>query len=297
MFTCSLFPNRENVTNTIDNLLISFSFLLSQIVSSSKKSPSFDIKAPIIDVPPVHLPAPNISLSHQTATSSETIQTQSDSGLDQITSSHIQASSTLGEIPQLPSLSSGFGSEILESMTTKGYSLPDIELPEPTLVPKYSSKSDLTRQINPNHEIRTKFIARQNDIKTALATEIPKSLDQFNATTDSSTLDKILTNSIDLIKDKKVSTYAELHDKLHVEHQQQIHLINPVVHSLYYIMENHGLDNLDKPEFPLTIRDVSTMINDVLLFYIRFPFLFLSFSLSCALNRWHIFRPNRHLTQ
>ena len=225
--------------------------------SSSKKSPSFAIKAPIIDVPPVHLPQPNISLSHQTATSSETIQSQSDSGLDPITSSHIQASSTFGDIPQLPSVSSGFGSEILDSMTTKGYSLPDIQLPEPTLVPKYSTKSDLTRQINFNSDIRTKFIARQNDIKISLASEIPKSLDQFNTPTDSASLDQILTDAIDLIKDKKVSTYSELHNKLHVEHKQQIHLINPVVHSFYYIIENHGLDNLDKPEFPLTIRDVS----------------------------------------
>ena len=171
-------------------------------------------------------------------------------------------------------------------MTTKGYSLPDIQLPEPTLVPKYSTKFDLTRQLNSNHDIRTKFISRQHDIKTSLASEIPKSLDQFNASTDSASLDKILTDATDLIKDKKVSTYADLHDKLHVEHKQQTSLINPVVHSLYYIMENHGLDNLDKPEFPLTIRDVSPMINDVLLF-----------SFFLFLNRWHIFRPNRHLTQ
>lgn len=240
------------------------------------------------------MPHPTISLSHQTATSSETIQSHSDSGLEPMTSSQIQPSSTFGthttlkDIQQDPSVSSGFGSGILDSMTTKGYSLPDIQLPEPTLVPKHSIKYDLSRQINSDHDIRTKFASRQNEIKASLASEIPKSLD---IQTDSSSLDRILTDSINLIKEKKVSTYSELHDKLGNDHKQQSHLINPIVHSLYYIIENHGLDNLDKPDFSLTIRDVSTMINDILLLYtIPLPS-FLSF------NRWYVFRPNRHLTQ
>lgn len=213
-----------------------------------------------------------------------------------MTSSQIQPSSTFGthttlkDIQQLPSVSSGFGSGILDSMTTKGYSLPDIQLPEPTLVPKHSNKYDFSRPINVDHDIRTKFTSRRNEIQISLASEIPKSLD---GQTDSSSLNQILTESIDLIQEKKVSTYSELHDKLAHEHKQQSHLINPVVHSLYYIIENHGLDNLDKPEFSLTIRDVSPMINDILLLYTIPHSSFLSF----PFNRWYVFRPNRHLTQ
>lgn len=213
-------------------------------------------------------------------------------------SAHIQPSSTfnthttLGDIQQLPSVSSGFGSEILDSMATKGYSLPDIQLPEPTLAPTLettSTKYDFIGQINLDDETRVKFAARQTELKTSLSSALPQAIDHFDSKKDQSSLDKVLTDAIDLIKEKKVSTYPELKHKLLIDHQNKASLVDPVVHSLHYVIEKHALDNLDKPEFPLAIRDVSTMINDAPLLYMIF-FLFPS-------NRWYVFRPNRHMTQ
>jgi len=185
----------------------------------SKKSPSFEIKAPAMDIPQIDLSGPPkseayLSFSKQEETTSipEQIQSRSDSGLEAIISSHVHPSSTfdthttLGDIPQHQSVSSGFGSEIIDNMTTKGYSLPDIQLPEPKLVPKVDShllKHDFTRKISMNDEIRTKLIFRENELKTCLSVEISKSIENFDSKKDHKTLDKILTHGIDLIKDKK----------------------------------------------------------------------------------------------
>jgi hypothetical protein len=116
-----------------------------------------------------------------------------------------------------------------------------------------------------NDEIRSKLIFRQNELKKCLETEISKSIENFDTKKDHKSLDKILTHGIDLIKDKKVSTYPELKQKLIMEHKNDAFIVDPVVRSLYFTIEKQGLDNLDKPEFPLAIRDVSTMINDFLL--------------------------------
>jgi len=215
-----------------------------------------------MNIPPIDLSGPPkseayLSFSKSEETTSippEQIQSRSDSGLEAIISSHVHPSSTLGDIQQLPSISSGFGSGILDSVTTKGYSLPDIQLPEPTLAPQ---KHDFTGQINLNDETHAKLIFRQNELKTCLEKEISKSLDDFDSKKDLKSLDKILTHAIDLIKDKKVSTYQELKQKLIFQHKNDAFIVDPVVHSLYYTIENHELDNLDKPEFPLAIRDVS----------------------------------------
>ena len=221
-----------------------------------------------MNIPPVDLPGPPkseayLSFSKSDETTAQ-IQSRSDSGLEAIVSSHVQPSSTfgtqttLGETQKLSSVSSGFGSGILDSMTTKGYSLPDIQLPEPTLVPK---KYDITRQISLNDETRAKLIFRENDLKNILEKEISQSIE------NSKLVDRTISHAIDLIKDQKVSTYPELKQKLIAEHKTEIFIVDPVVHSLYYTIENHELDNLDKPEFPLAIRDVSTMINDFPLLY------------------------------
>ena len=135
-------------------------------------------------------------------------------------------------------------------MTTKGYSLPDIQLPSPTLIPKLetsSIKHDFTRQISLTDETRAKLIFHQNELKTRLEAEIPKSIENFDSKKDQKSLDRILTHAIDLIKEKKVTTYPELKQKLLIEHKNETLIIDPVVHSLYYTIENHGLDNLDKP--------------------------------------------------
>ncbi len=234
-----------------------------------------------MDIPPVDLSGPPKSEAY--VSYSEPIQSRSDSGLEAVISSHIPPSSTfgtqttIGDTQQHPSVSSGFGSEILDQMTTKGYSLPEIPLPSPTLVPKAENnliKHDFTRKITMNEETRAKLIFRQTELKNCLLAEISKSVDEFDAKKDQKSLDKILTHGIDLIKDKRVSTYPELKQKLIIEHKNDAFIVDPVVHSLYYTIENHGLDNLDKPEFPLAIRDVSTMINDVLLLYGGFSFFF-----------------------
>lgn len=240
--------------------------------TESKQSTPFDTKAPFIDIPPLDLSGPSKTDTYLSSASSkqeetisipEHLQSRSDSGLEVTASSPLQPSSTLGDIPQLPSVSSGFGSEIFDNMTAKGLSLPSISAPEPTLVPA-ELRHDFTRRINLTDETRAKLIFRETELKTRLETELAKSIADFDAKRDHKSLDKILTDTIDLIKDKKVSTYPELKQKLLLEHKEETCLVDPVVHSLYYTIENHGLDYLDKPEFPLAIRDVSQMINDFL---------------------------------
>jgi hypothetical protein len=252
------------------------------------------MKAPSMKIPEIDLSGPPksdayISLSHKEETISipEPIQSRSDSGLETIISSHIQQpSSTFADIEQHPSISSGLGSEILDSVTSKGYTLTDTRVHE-TGISKRDNTHDFTRKITMNDETRAKLIFRQNELKKCLENEISKSIVDFDPKKDQKSLDKILTHAIDLIKDKKVTTYPELKQKLIVEHKNDAFIVDPVVRSLYCAIEKQGLDNLDKPEFPLAIRDVSTMINDFLLLYI----------FSSYYNRWYVFRPNRHMTQ
>jgi len=210
----------------------------------------------------------------------EQIQSSSDSGLEAIISSHVHPSSTLEDIKQYPSVSSGFGSGSLDNTTIKSSTLPEL-----TVISK--GEYDFTSQINLNDEKRTKLIFRQNELKKCLETEISKSIDNFDSKKDHKSLNKILTHGINLIKDKKVTTYSELKQKLTIEHKNDAFIVEPVVRSLYYTIENQGLDNFDKPEFPLVIHDVSTMINDFLLSYI----------ISFYYNRWYVFRLSRHMTQ
>ncbi|CAF3641520.1 unnamed protein product, partial [Adineta steineri] len=227
------------------------------IKNISVQSPSF-----VITTPEINLSDTNLSLSIP-----EQIQSQSDSGLEAIMSSHMHPSSTFDtnatfeDIQQHPSISSGLGSEILDNIQAKGYSLPDIKTPEPTLIPKSIesnnfNKYDFTRKITMNDDTHAKFLFRQDQLKTCLETEISKSIENFDGKKDQKTLDKILHQAMNLIKDKKVSTYPELKQKLLIEHKNDAFIIDPVVRSLYYAIENQGLENLDKPEFPLAIRDM-----------------------------------------
>ncbi|CAF1501450.1 unnamed protein product [Adineta ricciae] len=246
---------------------------IKPVSTEPKKSASFVLKAPAMNIPDLDLSVPTksdayLSLSKQeSAPVPELIQSRSDSGLEAIVSSHIHPSSTFGtnatveDIPQHRSISSGLGSEILDNITAKGYSLPDIQAPEPILVPKsiestHASKYDFTRKITMNDETHTKLISRRDQMKTSLANEISKSLDGFDVKKDEKSLDEILTHAIDLIQEKKVATYPELKQKLTVEHKNDAFLVDPIVHSLYYAIEKQGLDKLDKPEFPLAIRDM-----------------------------------------
>ncbi|UJR10546.1 hypothetical protein I4U23_014746 [Adineta vaga] len=238
-----------------------------------KKSPSFVIKAPAMNIPEIDLSGPPksdayLSLSkHESVSIPEHIQSRSDSGLEAILSSHMHPSSTFGtnatfeDIQQHPSISSGLGSEILDNITAKGYSLPDIKAPEPTLIPKSieshsNIKHDFTQKITMNDDTRTKLVFRRDQLKTCLSTEISQSIDEYDTKKDQKSVDKILTHAIDLIQDKKVTTYPELKQKLIIEHKNEAFLVDPIVRSLYYAIEKQGLDNLDKPEFPLAIRDM-----------------------------------------
>lgn len=211
--------------------------------------------------------------------SREHLQTRSDSGLEQTVSSPIQPSSTLADIQQLPSISSGLGSEILDNMTVQGQSVPSLTTSD--------FKHDFTKTISLNDDVHSKLILRENELKSRLHSEISKSFDDFDEKKDSNKLDLILADAIDLIKNRQISTYPELKEKLLAKHKKDASLVDAVVYSLYYTIENHALDDLDKPEFPLAIRDVSTMIND-------FPLLYI---ISFDSNRWYVFRPNRHMTQ
>ena len=194
------------------------------------------------------------------------VQSRSDSGLEAIISSHLQGSSTFSTNPtvedlhQHTSISSGLGSEIIDSINTKGYTLPDVRQENTTTELKRESNStlrhDFTRKITMTEDSRSKLIFRQTELKKCLESEISKSIDDFDAKKDQKTLTKVLTHAIDLIKDKKVSTYPELKQKLIVEHKNDAFIVDPVVRSLYCTMENQGLDNIDKPEFPLAIRDM-----------------------------------------
>lgn len=192
-----------------------------------------------------------------------TIQSRSDSGLEAIISSHLQSSSTFGttqtieDLQEPPSISSGLGSEVTASVQSKG---PTTVEEKSSDLPKREnsfSRHDFAKKITLTDESRTKLIFRQEDLKKCLESEIAQSIDDFDAKRDQKQLNKILTHGIDLIKDKKVATYPELKQKLIVEHKHEAFIVDPVVRSLYCTMENQGLDNIDKPEFALAIRDVS----------------------------------------
>jgi hypothetical protein len=229
------------------------------------------MKAPALNIPELDLSGPPKSDGYNTTSikqeeSIEPIQSRSDSGLEAILSSHLHPSSTFGtnqtteDLNQHSSISSGLGSEIIDSMTTKGYTLPDIHQDKKSTVPKRENslpKHDFARKITMNDDSRAKLIFRQNELKKCLESEISKSIDDFDAKRDHKSLNKILTHGIDLIKDKKVTTYPELKQKLIIEHKNDAFIVDPVVRSLYCTIENQGLDNLDTPEFPIAIRDVS----------------------------------------
>ena len=193
-------------------------------------------------------------------------ESRSDSGLEAIVSSHVKPSSTFGtleEIPQHPSVSSGFGSEVLDSITNKGYSLPGLK----------ATPEDFTGPISMNGDIHTELNFREDLLKQSLGDAISDSIDDFQ---DRKALDKMLTHAVDLIKKKDVTSYGELQRTLTLEHKDEAYLADPIVRSLHYTIEKQGLDQVDKPEFLPAIRDVSVMINDVLLF--------------SSPSRWSVFR-------
>ena len=203
------------------------------------------------------------SFKHEEST---TTQSRSDSGLEAIISSHLRPSSTFGtnqtveDLKQHSSVTSGLGSDAIGSVTSKVSTIPDIQVEKSATASKREnsfSRHDFTRKISMNDELRTKLLFRQDDLKKCLEGEISKSIEDFDAKKDQKSLHKTLTHGIDLIKDKKVTTYPELKQKLIVEHKNDAFIVDPVVRSLYCTIEKQGLDNLDKPEFPLAIRDVS----------------------------------------
>ena len=236
------------------------------------------MRAPALHIPALDLSGPqsidgyiSSSKHEQSVSSIAPTQSRSDSGLEAIISSHIQPSSTFDTNPtitdlhQPTSISSGLGSEIMDSMTTQGYKLTAPEQEKLTREPKRENsvlRHDFARKITINDDSRSKLIFRQNELKACLETEISRSMDEFDAKKDQKTLSRIITHAVDLIKDKKVSTYPELKQKLLAEHKNDAAIVDPVVRALYCTMEKQGLDNVDKPEFPLAIRDVSqrTMI-------------------------------------
>ncbi|CAM4918979.1 unnamed protein product [Rotaria socialis] len=273
--------NAENSSSAVDTSLIENIKLESIAITSpiekqsvevkdkhvdSKKVSSFEIKAPAIHIPELDLSGlPKADAYKISIKQEEPSQSRSDSGLEAIVASHIRPSSTfdtnqtIENVNQHLSTSSGLGSEIADTITTKDLTLPDIQ--QENLATESKSdisllKHDFTRKITMNDELRAKLLFRESDLKKSLETEISKSIVDFDTKKDQKALNKILKHAIDLVKDKKVTTYPELKQKLIVEHKNDAFIVDPVVRSLYFTIENQGLDNIDKPEFPLAIRDM-----------------------------------------
>ncbi|CAF3400959.1 unnamed protein product [Rotaria socialis] len=242
---------------------------IKNVSTDAKKSSSFEIKAPAINIPELDLSGPpkmdaylSFNKQEELESVSESIQSRSDSGLEAIVSSHVHPSSPFGtvtmiaDVQQLPSISSGLGSEILDKTTIKSSTLSDIQILQPTAELKEELKYDLAHKITMNDEIHSKLISRQDQLKACLESEISKVIIDYDPKADHKPLEKILTRGVDLIKDKKVTTYSELQHKLTVEHEHNAFIVDSVVRSLYCTIEKQGLDNLDKPEFPSAIRDM-----------------------------------------
>ncbi|CAF2111154.1 unnamed protein product [Rotaria magnacalcarata] len=242
---------------------------IKNVSTDAKKSPLFEIRAPAINIPELDLSGPpkmdaylSFNKQEELESVSEPIQSRSDSGLEAIVSSHVHPSSTfgtvttIGDVQQLPSISSGLGSEILDKTTIKSSTLSDIQVLQPAVELKDELKYDSAHKITMNDEIHSKLISRQDQLKACLESEISKVIIDYDPKADHKPLEKILTHGIDLIKDKKVTTYSELQHELTVEHKHDAFIVDPVVRSLYCTIEKQGLDNLDKPEFPLAIRDM-----------------------------------------
>ena len=284
-----------------DDAMISVRF--QETSTEPKKSLSFDMRAPALHIPALDLSGPqsidgyiSSSKHEQSVSTIAPLQSRSDSGLEAIISSHLPPSSTfdtnptMTDLQQPTSISSGLGSEIMDSMTTQGYQLTAPEQEKLTREPKRENsvlRHDFARKITINDESRSKLIFRQNELKACLETEISRSMDAVDAKKDQKTLSRIITHAVDLIKEKKVSTYPELKQKLLAEHKNDAAIVDPVVRALYCTMEKQGLDNVDKPEFPLAIRDVSqrTMIYGSVTIF--------SFIHS---SRWCVFRLNKRST-
>jgi hypothetical protein len=250
-----------------------------EIETKDKKTSAFEIKAPAVTIPDLDLSGPGATDAYMSSTSKPqpiVAQSRSDSGLEAIISSHMHSSSTFGtksaideSTAVLPdtSVSSGLGSEILDGVATKGYTLTDLkQQQQPSISDETQQQSlkrdssllrhDFARKITMNDEIRAKLIYRQSELKKLLETEIAQSIDDFDTKKDGKALSKILGHGIDLVKDKKVTTYPDLKQKLIIDHKHEAFIVDPVVRSLYVTIEQQGLDNLDKPEFPLAVRDM-----------------------------------------
>ena len=188
-------------------------------------------------------------------------QSRSDSGLEAIISSHLPSSSTftttqtIDDFNQHASITSGLGSATISKTSTQQ----EISSDKRTTEPKREAsilRHDFARKISINDELRAKLIFRQDDLKKCLETEISQSIEDFDGKKDQKSLNKILSHAIDLINKKKVNTYPELKQKLIVEHKNDAFIVDPVVRSLYCTIEKEGLDNIDKPEFAIAIRDM-----------------------------------------
>ncbi|CAF0835651.1 unnamed protein product [Didymodactylos carnosus] len=269
-----------------------------------KKGPSFEMKAPVMDIPDLDLKVSSLdeseanlsfkkhpqvseeklSVSHNIPSIPHLIDqhphqqapttSRSDSGLEQIVSSHIHPSLTFGTDQSSTydfsnSVSSGLGSEIIDGVAHKGYTLPSIkttyEHPEirttdgkrlsiPTR--EGGIHYDFNKKITLNDDIHSKLVFRQQELKKLLETEISSTMDDFDGKKDHKHLQKIIQHSIDLIKDKKVSSYPELKTQLIMAHKNEAYIVDPVVKSLYLTIEKHNLDNIDRPEVALAIRDM-----------------------------------------
>jgi hypothetical protein len=268
----------------------------------------FDIRAPTMNIPPVDLTGTSRSDAYTTfvqhGQTPSTSPSRSHTGLESIVSSHKHhpVSSTystqtmIDETPQHPSVSSGFGSEVLDGLTTQGYSLSTSSSQAATNSMSIDRVplDDWSCSITLSDELRTKFNSNHEHLRTCLTNEIARSIDQFDGRKDRQILDKILHHAVDMINHRQVRTYKELQQKLIVEHKNHAYLVDPIVRSVYYTIEKHARDKIDPSNSSLTIHDVCTMMDDSRLLLHCTP----SLVLHChCFSRWLVFRTNRHATQ
>lgn len=213
-----------------------------------------------MDIPSLDLSGPSQSDAYIKHEEPIISQSRSDSGLEAIISSHLQPSSTFSTnqtidgLNQHASITSGLGSATISKTSTQ----PEITSERPPELTRELSilRHDFARKITMNDDLRAKLIFRQNDLKKCLETEIAESVEDFDAKKDHKSLNKVLNHAIDLINKKKVSTYPELKQRLILDHKNDAFIVDPVVRSLYCTIEKQGLDNIDKPEFAIAIRDM-----------------------------------------
>lgn len=72
--------------------------------------------------------------------------------------------------------------------------------------------------------------------------------------------EKLVENAVELVKEKKIDNFDDLKEKLTTNEKKNLHLIDPIVRSIRFTIEKHGLENVDQVEFPTSIGDVSFLL-------------------------------------